>query len=89
MSNPCTWAVSESPCAAKPATSEQLEDLAMLLERIFYQTVESLADSRWELRRMSQQVVYATIKSFIVACLKQLSKAIESKFSCKRNYKYE
>lgn len=33
-----------------------LEDLSTLLERIFYQTVECLADTQWELRRMGQQV---------------------------------
>ena len=29
-----------------------------ILKRILYQTIESIADSQWELRRMGQQVSY-------------------------------
>ena len=33
-----------------------MEKFSVLVERILYQTVECLADDRWELRRMGTQV---------------------------------
>ena len=39
----------------------QLENLTTLLERIFFQTIESLSDSQWEIQRMANQVLQLTI----------------------------
>ncbi|XP_048576620.1 uncharacterized protein LOC5501449 isoform X2 [Nematostella vectensis] len=56
------------PHSTKPTTSQfhgtpqwaaslELETLASILFQILCQTIESLADSRWELRRMGQQLL--------------------------------
>ena len=46
----------KSSCDPDWVNSLELQRLSELLELIFYQTVESMADVRWELRRMGQQV---------------------------------
>ena len=36
----------------------ELSSMAELLQTILYQTIQSMADASWELRRMGQQVGY-------------------------------
>ncbi|KAK3746389.1 hypothetical protein QZH41_018199, partial [Actinostola sp. cb2023] len=54
------------------ATQLELETLTCILTQILFQTIECLADSRWELRRMGQQLlplVTETIRWFNMAPL--------------------